>query len=81
MQAVKDTDEETVVKKLKRRQKIWRLRPKERVSERRFKNGRESLGRAEIRTDMNVALAKAVDFKTSAALVLWKKRGNHDDDV
>ena len=82
MQAVKDTmTRETVVKeKLKRRQKILEIATKRReLANEDLKTAENRLERAqEIRTDMNVALAKAVgDFETSkAALVLWKKRRN-----
>ena len=88
MQAVKDTmTRETVVKeKLKRRQKILEIATKGReLANEDLKTAENRLERAqEIRTDMNVALAKAVgDFETSkAALVLWKKKpqlGSHDD--
>ena len=79
MQAVKDTmTRETVVKeKLAWAKSLGDCHQKERVSARRFENGRKSFRTcAEIRTNMNVALAKAVgDFETSkAALVLWKKQ-------
>ena len=82
MQAVKDTmTRETVVKeKLKRRQKILEIATKRReLANEDLKTAENRLERAqESRTDMNVALAKAVgDFETSkAALVLWKKRRN-----
>ena len=82
MQAVKDTmTRETVVKeKLKRRQKILEIATRRReLANEDLKTAENRLERAqEIRTDMNVALAKAVgDFETSkAALVLWKKRRN-----
>ena len=82
MQAVKDTmTRETVVKeKLKRRQKILEIATKRKELAREdLKTAENRLERAqEIRTNMNVALAKAVgDFETSkAALVLWKKRRN-----
>jgi hypothetical protein len=82
MQAVKDTmTRETVVKeKLKRRQKILEIATKRKeLAHEDLKTAENRLERAqEIRTNMNVALAKAVgDFETSkAALVLWKKRRN-----
>lgn len=82
MQAVKDTmTRETVVKeKLKRRQKVLEIATKRKeLAHEDLKTAENRLERAqEIRTNMNVALAKAVgDFETSkAALVLWKKRRN-----
>ena len=82
VQAVKDTmTRETVVKeKLKRRQKILEIATKRKeLAHEDLKTAENRLERAqEIRTNMNVALAKAVgDFETSkAALVLWKKRRN-----
>jgi len=82
MQAVKDTmTRETVVKeKLKRRQKILEIATKRKeLAHEDLKTAENRLEHAqEIRTNMNVALAKAVgDFETSkAALVLWKKRRN-----
>ena len=72
---------ETVVKeKLKRRQKVLEIATKRKeLAHEDLKTAENRLERAqEIRTNMNVALAKAVgDFETSkAALVLWKKRRN-----
>ena len=82
MQAVNDTmARETVVKeKLKRRRKILDTATKRKeIAHRELETAETRLELAqEIRTNMNVALAKAVgDFETSkAALVLWKKRRN-----